>query len=322
MFPVVSPEGEGASTRGQTLIRLLRDGPISYGQLVRLAQDAGISRATTSRYLAELKEAGVVLDLGASGYGLAPGFTPPSWGVMEIAYCEWFDAIQPDGSSFVQIGSRFRLLWGELQSLPLRLFPLKTPSRSDIHCRGSRSPYVRRVATDRDFPGCQIVDIAFGDPDPGVGHPQELFVDYVAGIPSHRMYRHQYLGEFFEQHDPDDGWESARLTVLGQAFPGMRRVLAPQAALRIQVVLPKSFPARSVNGVSWPYPSSEPDRKAGTRPGTDPSGLTRRKNVLTWTITRPQLDRVYTLRWLPPRRPDYVRWFRTISAGGARSAKA
>lgn len=301
------PPVETPSDRAQELIRILEKGPVTHGDLVRRARDAGISPATVNRYLGELKAAGVALNLGAEGYGLAQDYQGPSWGVMEVVRWDHLTVLHPDGSYWTRKVFHYRMRWGTLTAFPLRLYLTRGLRRSDFACWGSGNPRVGRVGKDRTLSSCTITEIVFGTPETASDSEFELGISY-SGDRTFRMYRGQRLAEYIEQNDVTGVWERSEMAILERPAIGTRRIVSPRAVLQMTIVLPRDYPISRAQVLSWPHASlGLPTGRETARRRRGP-GLVNRTNVLSWTIPRPLLDRTYAIRWLPPDRRNHLRW--------------
>ncbi|MCI4336601.1 MAG: hypothetical protein L3K17_05325 [Thermoplasmata archaeon] len=284
---------------------------VRFGELTQAAQVAcQVSRGTAARHLARLVRYGDLTLLPDRTYLVGGPSASDLRPVLEIRWFEGTVTVHPDGSARVAFHREFRVISGQLDFFTF--FSPKPPRQFVWWCtaasHATRIPDIR--SQSREF----TYRIEFEPPLSSRNAKwQRMHIDVE--LPTwYRMSRAPSREPGNAMPPGDAGWEAESIEVEAQARSYAQRV-APDAHLRLQVVLPPGYPSGRLRGrVSFQNKPSRTDPVEEARLAAleldrrGQGGLRRAGDAFTLSIPRPRLDRRYELHWALPTALQRTRW--------------
>jgi hypothetical protein len=289
----------------------------AFGALIHaIRAEFGVSRSTAARYLSDAVRYGEVARLPDQTYvasGLETYSTRP---VVEVRRHHEIFLVEPKGSVTAFLEEEFRVVSGRLDHIEVRLpraprtpdWWLSWPSRAS------------GVAPDNTPESVYTVRHDFFRPlTPRRTEWQQLYASF--GAPhSYRMVRSARTQSSTSDPRRDPDYASESIEVRSE-LPRFRRRLAPDAHMRLQVILPEGYPHGAIR--CRVFLQTESNRRDPVeeeridRLSADPAsrdGVRQAGSKLLLTVPRPKIERVYWLEWELPTHAQRNRWLEHQSA--------
>jgi hypothetical protein len=289
----------------------------AFGVLIQaLRTEFGVSRSTAARYLSDAVRYGEVARLPDQTYvasGLETYSTRP---VVEVRRHHEIFLVAPNGRVTAFLEEEFRVVSGRLDHIEVRL--PRVPRNPDWWL--SWPARASGVAPDNTPESVYTIRHDFFRPlTPRRTEWQQLYASF--GAPhSYRMARSDRTLPSTSDPRRDPAYASEAIEVRSE-LPRFRRRLAPDAHMRVQVVLPDGYPIGSIRCRVFLQTESnrrdllEEERVVRlTKEPASRDGLRRAGSIIVLTVPRPKIDRVYWLEWELPTRVQRNRWLANQSA--------
>ena len=283
---------------------------IRFGRIVDAARaERNIPRTTAARHLARLVRWGEVTLLPDRTYIAEDTDQPGARAVVEVRWYNVVVIIRPNGNARIISDEEIRLSAGRLDHIE---FNHPKPPRQFLIWTTVPGTLTRRAAAANPS-GLSAHRVEFLTP---LTARDRTWHRVCVSVEWPRWYRmSRPAGRASGSRSPTNlatELQSVEVASLGRRF---ERRLAPDARVRLQVILPDGYPAGRLRPqVRYHAETERSDvaeehriRQLGRREN-GLEGLHRYGTTFTLSVPQPLLDRHYTIEWKLPTSGEYRRW--------------